>query len=322
MFSDYKESGEECAVDSKKDHQRQSVLRAFADFRRFRAFHLSRHFFQPAVGIAESRAALKEFGFFRFIFTADWNYGESVFGAARPLLGSILTSVIAVGIAAPMGIGIAVFLTELCPSFLRGFFSTAVELLAAVPSIIYGMWGLFVFAPFLEKTVQKAAAASLGELPLIGSVFQVHYAGGIGLFTAGLTLSIMVLPFITGVAREALACVPKELKEAGYGLSAERWEVVRDVSLPYVRRSINGGVVIAAGRALGETMAIAYIIGNMNISLTSVFDPYVTVTSVLVNEFNEASGLQMSSLFLLALLLFVLNFSTLALAKLYILREK
>lgn len=270
----------------------------------------------------ESRAALKEFGFFRFIFTADWNYGESVFGAARPLLGSILTSVIAVGIAAPMGIGIAVFLTELCPSFLRGFFSTAVELLAAVPSIIYGMWGLFVFAPFLEKTVQKAAAASLGELPLIGSVFQVHYAGGIGLFTAGLTLSIMVLPFITGVAREALACVPKELKEAGYGLSAERWEVVRDVSLPYVRRSINGGVVIAAGRALGETMAIAYIIGNMNISLTSVFDPYVTVTSVLVNEFNEASGLQMSSLFLLALLLFVLNFSTLTLAKLYILREK
>ena len=270
----------------------------------------------------ESRAALKEFGFFRFIFTADWNYGESVFGAARPLLGSILTSVIAVGIAAPMGIGIAVFLTELCPSFLRGFFSTAVELLAAVPSFIYGMWGLFVFAPFLEKTVQKAAAASLGELPLIGSVFQVHYAGGIGLFTAGLTLSIMVLPFITGVAREALACVPKELKEAGYGLSAERWEVVRDVSLPYVRRSINGGVVIAAGRALGETMAIAYIIGNMNISLTSVFDPYVTVTSVLVNEFNEASGLQMSSLFLLALLLFVLNFSTLALAKLYILREK
>ena len=235
----------------------------------------------------ESRAALKEFGFFRFIFTADWNYGESVF-----------------------------------PSFLRGFFSTAVELLAAVPSIIYGMWGLFVFAPFLEKTVQKAAASSLGELPLIGSVFQVHYAGGIGLFTAGLTLSIMVLPFITGVAREALACVPKELKEAGYGLSAERWEVVRDVSLPYVRRSINGGVVIAAGRALGETMAIAYIIGNMNISLTSVFDPYVTVTSVLVNEFNEASGLQMSSLFLLALLLFVLNFSTLALAKLYILREK
>ena len=270
----------------------------------------------------ESRAALKEFGFFRFIFTADWNYSESVFGAARPLLGSILTSVIAVGIAAPMGIGIAVFLTELCPSFLRGFFSTAVELLAAVPSIIYGMWGLFVFAPFLEKTVQKAAASSLGELPLIGSVFQVHYAGGIGLFTAGLTLSIMVLPFITGVAREALACVPKELKEAGYGLSAERWEVVRDVSLPYVRRSINGGVVIAAGRALGETMAIAYIIGNMNISLTSVFDPYVTVTSVLVNEFNEASGLQMSSLFLLALLLFVLNFSTLALAKLYILREK
>ena len=270
----------------------------------------------------ESRAALKEFGFFRFIFTADWNYGESVFGAARPLLGSILTSVIAVGIAAPMGIGIAVFLTELCPSFLRGFFSTAVELLAAVPSIIYGMWGLFVFAPFLEKTVQKAATSSLGELPLIGSVFQVHYAGGIGLFTAGLTLSIMVLPFITGVAREALACVPKELKEAGYGLSAERWEVVRDVSLPYVRRSINGGVVIAAGRALGETMAIAYIIGNMNISLTSVFDPYVTVTSVLVNEFNEASGLQMSSLFLLALLLFVLNFSTLALAKLYILREK
>ena len=259
----------------------------------------------------ESFDAIKAFGFFNFIFSTSWDYNEEIFGAGRALLGSILTSFIAIIIAAPMGIGMAVFIVEMCPSFLKGFISTAIELLAAIPSIIYGMWGLFIFAPFLENTLQKWVSGALGDVPVIGSFFQINYAGGIGLLTSGIVLSIMIVPFIASIAREALSRVPRELKESGYGLGAEKWETIRDVSLPYTKTAIWGGIIIALGRALGETMAIAYIIGNMNISLTSVFDPYVTVTSVLVNEFNEASGLQMSSLFFLALLLFVLNFLTL-----------
>lgn len=270
----------------------------------------------------ESFDAIKAFGFFDFIFSTSWDYNEEIFGAGRALLGSILTSFIAIIIAAPMGIGMAVFIVEMCPSFLKGFISTAIELLAAIPSIIYGMWGLFIFAPFLENTLQKWVSGALGDVPVIGSFFQINYAGGIGLLTSGIVLSIMIVPFIASIAREALSRVPRELKESGYGLGAEKWETIRDVSLPYTKTAIWGGIIIALGRALGETMAIAYIIGNMNISLTSVFDPYVTVTSVLVNEFNEASGLQMSSLFFLALLLFVLNFLTLIAAKVYISRSR
>ncbi|MDE7033543.1 MAG: phosphate ABC transporter permease subunit PstC [Mucispirillum sp.] len=270
----------------------------------------------------QSFDAIKAFGFFNFIFSTSWDYNEEIFGAGRALLGSILTSFIAIIIAAPMGIGMAVFIVEMCPSFLKGFISTAIELLAAIPSIIYGMWGLFIFAPFLENTLQKWVSGALGDVPVIGSFFQINYAGGIGLLTSGIVLSIMIVPFIASIAREALSRVPRELKESGYGLGAEKWETIRDVSLPYTKTAIWGGIIIALGRALGETMAIAYIIGNMNISLTSVFDPYVTVTSVLVNEFNEASGLQMSSLFFLALLLFVLNFLTLITAKVYISRSR
>lgn len=272
--------------------------------------------------LIESFDAIKAFGFFNFIFSTNWDYNEEIFGAGRALLGSILTSFIAIIIAAPMGIGMAVFIVEMCPSFLKGFISTAIELLAAIPSIIYGMWGLFIFAPFLENTLQKWVSSALGDVPVIGSFFQINYAGGIGLLTSGIFLSIMIVPFIASIAREALSRVPRELKESGYGLGAEKWETIRDVSLPYTKTAIWGGIIIALGRALGETMAIAYIIGNMNISLTSVFDPYVTVTSVLVNEFNEASGMQMSSLFFLALLLFILNFLTLIAAKVYISRSR
>lgn len=270
----------------------------------------------------ESIDAIKAFGFFNFIFSTSWDYNEEIFGAGRALFGSILTAFIAIIIAAPMGIGMAVFIVEICPSFLKGFISTAIELLAAIPSIIYGMWGLFIFAPFIENTLQKWVAGALGDVPVIGSFFQINYAGGIGLLTSGIVLSIMIVPFIASITREALSRVPRELKESGYGLGAEKWETIRDVSLPYTKTAVWGGIIIALGRALGETMAIAYIIGNMNISLTSIFDPYVTVTSVLVNEFNEASGLQMSSLFFLALLLFILNFLTLIAAKVYISRSR
>lgn len=270
----------------------------------------------------ESYDAVSAFGFFNFIFSTSWDYNQEIFGAGRALFGSIAAALIAILIAAPMGIGMAVFIVELCPSFLKGFISSAIELLAAIPSIIYGMWGLFIFAPFIENTLQKWASSTLGSLPVIGSFFTVNYTGGIGLLTSGIVLSIMIVPFIASISREALVQVPQELKESAYGLGTEKWEVIRDVSLPYTKTAIWGGIIIALGRALGETMAIAYIIGNMNISLTSIFDPYVTVTSVLVNEFNEASGLQLSSLFFMALLLFILNFITLIAAKIYILRSR
>lgn len=270
----------------------------------------------------ESYDAVSAFGFFNFIFSTSWDYNQEIFGAGRALFGSIAVAFIAILIAAPVGIGMAVFIVELCPSFLKGFISSAIELLAAIPSIIYGMWGLFIFAPFIENTLQKWASSTLGSLPVIGSFFQVNYTGGIGLLTSGIVLSIMIVPFIASISREALSQVPRELKESSYGLGTEKWEVIRDVSLPYTKTAIWGGIIIALGRALGETMAIAYIIGNMNISLTSIFDPYVTVTSILVNEFNEASGLQLSSLFFLALLLFILNFITLIAAKIYILRSR
>lgn len=267
--------------------------------------------------VIESSDALKEFGFFKFLFSSQWNVGENLYGAARPVLGSILTSLIAIVIAAPMGIGIAVFITEICPYFLKGIISTAIELLAAIPSIIYGMWGLFTFAPFVERTLQKWLSNTLGDIPVIGSIFQINYTAGTGLFTAGIVLSIMIVPFIASIAREALSRVPRELKESGYGIGAEKWETIQHISIPYAKTAIQGGIIIALGRALGETMAIAYIIGNSNSALTSIFDPYVTVTSVLVNDFNEAGGLHMSSLFLLAMILFILNFATLAAAKYY-----
>lgn len=268
--------------------------------------------------VIESSDAVKEFGFFKFIFSSEWNAGENLFGAGRPLLGSILTSLIAIIIAVPFGVGTAVFITEICPNFLKGFISTAVELLAAIPSIIYGMWGLFVFAPLVENSLQKWVSSTLGEIPVIGSVFKINYTSGTGLLTAGIVLSIMIVPFIASISREALSRVPKELRESGYGLGAEKWETISHISLPYAKKAIQGGIIIALGRALGETMAIAYIIGNSNNPLTSIFDPYVTVTSVLVNDFNEAGGLHMSSLFLLALILFILNFATLVIAKYYV----
>lgn len=270
----------------------------------------------------ESLPAIKEFGIIDFLFNSTWNYSENQFGIARPLIGSFATSIIAVTIATPIGIGIAIFVTEICPKFLKNIISTAIELLAAIPSIIYGMWGLFYFAPFIEKLIQNSFLSKLALIPYIGSFFKLNYAGGIGLLTSGLVLSIMVIPFIASISREAIYRVPNVLKESAYGIGSEKWEVISKISLPYAKKAIFAGVIIALGRALGETMAIAYIIGNMNIKLTSIFDPYVTVTSILVNEFNEASGIHASSLFYMALILFLLNFSILTIAKLYILRSK
>ena len=269
----------------------------------------------------ESWPAIRHFGFFEFLFGRRWNYADDLYGAFRPLAGTIITTALALVAAVPVALGTAVFLTELCPHKLRSPIGTAIELLAAIPSIIYGMWGLFVLAPFLEKYFQPLAGAALGQLPLIGSFFRSQYAGGVNLFTASMVLAVMILPFIASIARDAFSQVPPILKESSYGVGATRWETISRVVLPFTKTTVAGGVIIAMGRALGETMAVAYVIGNRHGALDSIFAPYSTITSVMANEFNEAAGLQMSSLFTLALVLLVANFIVLSLAK-YLLRSK
>ena len=270
---------------------------------------------------SESLPSFRHFGFVKFIVTADWNYANEIYGALRPLIGTIVSTLIALAAAVPISLGTAIFLTELCPHKLRGGIGLAIELLAAIPSIIYGMWGLFVFAPFLETWFQPLVGASLGRLPLWGFFFQTKYAGGTNLFTAALILAVMIMPFITSITRDAFLQVPAILKESSYGLGSTKWETVWEVVMPYCKTTIAGGVIIAMGRALGETMAVAYVVGNRHGTLDSIFSPYNTITSVMANEFNEAAGLQMSSIFALALVLFLANFLVLALAK-YILRGK
>jgi phosphate transport system permease protein len=269
----------------------------------------------------ESWPALRHFGFFNFLFGRNWNYGDEIFSALRPLSGTIISSSLALVMAVPVALGTAIFLTELCPHKLRSAIGTAIELLAAIPSIIYGMWGLFVLAPFLENHFQPLIVASFGNLPLIGSFFQAKYAGGVNLFTASMILAVMIIPFIAGIAREAFNQVPPILKESSYGVGATRWETISRVIVPFCKTPVAGGVIIAMGRALGETMAVAYVIGNRHGGLDSIFSPYSTISSVMANEFNEAAGLQMSSLFSLALVLLAANFLVLSLAK-YILRSK
>ncbi|MDR0622566.1 MAG: phosphate ABC transporter permease subunit PstC [Deltaproteobacteria bacterium] len=265
--------------------------------------------------IVESWPALKHFGLINFLTTADWNYSTENFGALRPLFGTFLSTLLALIVAVPVAMGMAIFLTELCPDKLRTTIGTALELLAAIPSIIYGMWGLFILAPFLESYFQPLVAKSLGQLPIIGAFFQAKLAGGVNLFTASMILSVMIIPFISSIAREAMAQVPPMLKESSYGLGATRWETLRHVVIPYAKMALAGGIILAMGRALGETMAVAYVIGNRHAALDSIFSPYATITSVMANEFNEASGLQLSALFSLALILFLANFMALTVAK-------
>ncbi|MDR1043707.1 MAG: phosphate ABC transporter permease subunit PstC [Candidatus Adiutrix sp.] len=269
----------------------------------------------------ESWPAVRRFGFFDFLLGRRWNYADNLYGAFRPLAGTVISTALALAAAVPVALGTALFLTELCPHRLRGIIGAAIELLAAIPSIIYGMWGLFALAPFLENHFQPLAAAGPGRLPLIGSFFQSQYAGGVNLFTASMVLAIMILPFITSITREAFKQVPPILKESSYGVGATRWETIWQVVLPCTKSTVAGGVIIAMGRALGETMAVAYVIGNRHGALDSIFSPYSTITSVMANEFNEAAGLQMSSLFTLALMLLAANFLVLSLAK-YLLRPR
>ncbi|MCW5685551.1 MAG: phosphate ABC transporter permease subunit PstC [Pseudolabrys sp.] len=263
--------------------------------------------------------ALKEFGF-GFLVTESWNPVTEKFGAIAPVYGTLVTSLIAMLIAVPVGLLIAVFLTELCPLWLRKPIGIAIELLAGIPSIIYGIWGLFVFAPFLQQTVQPALIDLFGPIPLLNTIF----AGppyGIGMLTAGLILAIMVLPFITSISRDVFEAVPPVLKEAAYGLGCTTWEVVRYVVLPYTRLGVIGGVMLGLGRALGETMAVTFVIGNAHRISGSILAPGTTISATIANEFTEAVGdLYTSALIALGLILFVITFIVLACARLMLMR--
>jgi phosphate transport system permease protein len=263
--------------------------------------------------------ALKTFGF-AFVTEQKWNPVTEVFGALTPIYGTIATSIIALVIAVPLSFGIAVFLTETCPRWLRGPISMAIELLASVPSIVYGIWGLFVLAPILQHSIQPWLIAHLGPLPVVGPLFQGP-PFGIGLFTAGLVLAIMVLPFVTSVMREVFRMAPLSLKEAAYGLGATQWNVVWDVVLPWSRAGVIGGIMLGLGRALGETMAVTFVIGNAHRISASLLAPSTTISAAIANEFAEAVGtLYTSALFALGLLLFVLTFGVIAAARFLLMR--
>jgi phosphate transport system permease protein len=247
-----------------------------------------------------------------FFTSQSWNPVTQVFGALPAIYGTVITSLIAMIVAIPIGLGIAMFLTEICPQFLRRPIGIAIELLAGIPSIIYGIWGLFVLAPFLQKHVQPAIISTFGDIPILSSLF----AGppyGIGILTAGLVLAIMVLPFITAISRDVFEVVPSVLKEAAYGIGCTRWEVLRRVVLPYSRSGVIGGVMLGLGRALGETMAVTFVIGNAHRISASLFAPGTSISATIANEFQEALGdYYKTSLIALGLILFVITFIVLA----------
>jgi phosphate transport system permease protein len=263
--------------------------------------------------------ALQAFGF-DFLLEQRWNPVTEKFGALAPIYGTLVTSFIAMLIAVPLGLLIALFLTELCPMWLRRPIGIAIELLAGIPSIIYGIWGLFVFAPFLQRTLQQALIDSFQNVPVLSSLFEGP-PYGIGILTASLILAIMVLPFVTSISRDVFEAVPAVLREAAYGVGCTTWEVVRHVVLPYARVGVVGSVMLSLGRALGETMAVTFVIGNAHKVSPSLLAPGTTISATIANEFTEAVGdLYTSSLIALGLILFVITFIVLAAARLLLLR--
>ncbi|WP_333681672.1 phosphate ABC transporter permease subunit PstC [Dyella sp.] len=251
---------------------------------------------------------------FRFLFSSDWNPVENQFGALAPIVGTLVTSLIALLLAVPVSFGIALFLTEIAPRWMRAPVGAAIELLAAIPSIIYGMWGLFVFVPFMAS-IEPALSDTIGNIPVIGALFQGPPLG-LGLLTAGIVLAVMILPFISSVMREVFQTVPARLKESSYALGSTTWEVVWDIVLPYTRSAVIGGIFLGLGRALGETMAVTFVLGNSYNLTASLLMPGTSISSSIANEFNEAVGLHRSALIALGFLLFVVTFIVLLIARL------
>ncbi|SNX59501.1 phosphate ABC transporter membrane protein 1, PhoT family [Nitrosomonas ureae] len=271
--------------------------------------------------VVGSLPTIKTFGF-NFLISSEWNPVTEQFGALVPIVGTLVTAIIALSIGIPVSFGIALFLTELSPPWLRRPLGTAIELLAGIPSIIYGMWGLFVFAPFFAGTVQPWLQNTLGDLPGIGFLFEGAFMG-IGMLAAGIILAIMVIPFIAAVMRDVFEIVPSMLKESAYAFGATTWEVIWNVVLPYTKSGVIGGIMLGLGRALGETMAVTFVIGNAHQLHASLFMPGNSIASALANEFTEADGeLYTSALIELGLILFFITFVVLACSKLLLTQLK
>jgi len=268
--------------------------------------------------LSGGRAVLEHEGL-RFFYSSDWNPVENQYGALAPIYGTIVTAIIAMLIGVPVSFGIALFLTEVAPRWLRGPVGTAIELLAGIPSIIYGMWGLFVLVPVMTEYVTPWLNDHVGTLPVIGKLFQGPPLG-IGVLTAGFVLAIMVIPFISSVMREVFLTVPTRLKESAYALGSTRWEVSWDIVLPYTRSAVIGGIFLGLGRALGETMAVAFVIGNSVSLSASLLEPGTTIAALIANDFGEATETYRSALLLLGFVLFIVTFVVLAIARLMLMK--
>ena len=268
----------------------------------------------------EARLAIEEFGFIHFLTHTNWDPVQEDFGAATMIFGTVVSTLLSVLIAAPVAIGIAIFITELAPSWLKPIVSAAVELLAAIPSIIYGLWGFFVLAPIMAEKVEPWLQDKLGDVPLIGRLFQ-GAPTGIDVLTTSLVLSIMIIPFMAAVVRDAFNMVPPMMKESAYGLGATKWEVIRQVVIPYTASGIAGGLILSAGRALGETMAVTFVAGNRAEIPKSLLEPFTTITVALANQFTEAdTDVYLSALYYAGLLLYLVSFTMLGIAKFMVLR--
>ncbi|MFQ5441113.1 MAG: phosphate ABC transporter permease subunit PstC [Thermodesulfobacteriota bacterium] len=272
--------------------------------------------------LSESSLAIERFGVWRFIISTDWDPVREVFGGATALFGTIVTTVLALVLAVPVAIGVAIFITELSPKFLKGPAGVAIELLAAIPSIVYGMWGLFTLAPIMADYIEPMLQSTFGTLPFVGVLFE-GTPMGIDILTASVVLSIMIIPFTASISRDAFNLTPPVVKESAYGLGATKWEVIRNVVIPHSKIGVLGGVILSLGRAIGETMAVAFVLGGDHKITWSLIDVASTITVTLANEFTEAdTDIYLSSLFYLALILFVFSFIVLAAAKMLVLRAE
>ena len=265
--------------------------------------------------------ALQKFGL-SFLVSSEWNIGREEFGAFVAVVGTLTSALIALAIGVPVSLGIAIFLTQLCPPWIKRPVATVIELLAAVPSIIYGMWGLFVFAPLFARFVEVPVSQLVEGVPVVGTILYARVPSGVGVLTAGIILAIMIIPFIASITRDLLDQIPTVLRESAYGIGCTTWEVVRYVLIPQAGVSIVGAVMLGLGRALGETMAVTFVIGNANRLSPSIFDPGSTIASRIANEFNEADGLHLSALLALGCILFLVTFAVLIVARLLIARMK
>ncbi len=270
-----------------------------------------------AVLLIQSYPVIHHVGILDLFTNSAWQPNHNHFGIIIPLTGTLLTTLIAGVIAIPVGIGTALFISEYCPFKIRAILSIAIELLAAIPSIVYGLWGYKSLAPFSANYIQPLITNTLGKLPFVGSFFSSADAIGTSAFVAGLVLAIMIIPFIASFTRDSLNQVPAVIRESAFALGATHYEVVRDVMLPFAMRGLMTGIIMAIGRALGETMAVAYVIGNSPHWINNIFQPFATITSTITAEFKEASGVHISGLLFLALILLIVNTITILLAKRY-----